>query len=182
MQRTEPLAGAVETRDTGWGESEGVGHLLTRRKMWIGGLAVFAGVGYLVSTALGGTTVYYLTVAELRALPASRRGEPVRVAGHVAPGTIVRPGGGGPLRFAITDDAPEPHNQMGIGGAALATSQAAGTQHVAPLPVVYEGLVPDVFNDNIEVVVQGQYTGEQFEATMLLAKCPSKFEASTTAQ
>ena len=45
-----------------------------------------------------------------------------------------------------------------------------------------KGWSPDVFNDNIEVVVQGQYTGEQFEATMLLAKCPSKFEASTTAQ
>ena len=163
MQRTEPLAGAVETHGPNWGESEGVGHLLTRRKMWIGGLAVFAGVGYLVSTALGGSTVYYLTVAELHALPESRRGEPVRVAGHVAPGTIVRPRGGGPIRFAI----------MG---------QPAGESVGVPLPVVYEGLVPDVFNDNIEVVVQGQYTGEQFEATMLLAKCPSKFEASTTTQ
>ena len=161
MQRTEPLAGAVGTRDTGWDEREGVGHPLTRRKMWIGGLAVFAGVGYLVSTALGGSTVYYLTVSELRALPENRRSEPVRVAGHVAPGTIVGLGGNGPIRFAISD-------------------QAAGTQHVSPLPVVYEGLVPDVFNDNIEVVVQGYYTGEQFEATMLLAKCPSKFEASTT--
>ena len=163
MERTEPLAGTVDTHGTGWGESEGVGHLLTRRKMWIGGLAVFAGVGYLISTALGGSTVYYLTVAELHALPESRRGEPVRVAGHVAPGTIIRPNGGGPIRFAI----------MG---------QPAGEPVGVPLPVVYEGLVPDVFNDNIEVVVQGQYTGEQFEATMLLAKCPSKFEASTTAQ
>lgn len=161
MQRTEPLPGAVETHGPRWDESAGAGHLLTRRKMWIGGLAVFAGVGYLVSTALGGSTVYYLTVSELRALPEGRRGEPVRVAGHVAPGTIVGLGGGGPLRFAISD-------------------QDAGTQFVAPLPVVYEGLVPDVFNDNIEVVVQGQYTGDQFEATMLLAKCPSKFEAATT--
>ena len=161
MQRTEPFAGAVGVQDTHWDERDGVGHLLTRRKMWIGGLAVFAGVGYLVSTALGGSTVYYLTVSELRALPESRRSEPVRVAGHVAPGTIVGLGGGGPVRFTITD-------------------QAAGTEQVAPLPVVYAGLVPDVFNDNIEVVVQGQYTGEQFEATMLLAKCPSKFEASTT--
>ncbi len=167
MQRTEPLAGTIEAHDTRWGESEGVGHLLTRRKMWIGGLAVFAGVGYLVSTALSGSTVYYLTVAELHALPESRRGEPVRVAGHVAPGTIVRPGGGGPIRFAITDQP---------------AGEPVGAQHAAPLRVVYEGLVPDVFNDNIEVVVQGQYTGEQFEATMLLAKCPSKFEASTTAQ
>ena len=163
MQRTEPLTGTIEAPDTRWEESEGVGHLLTRRKMWIGGLAVFAGVGYLVSTALGGSTVYYLTVSELRALPESRRNEPVRVAGHVAPGTIVRPNGGGPIHFAITD-------------------QTAGTRRVAPLPVVYGGLVPDVFNDNIEVVVQGHYTGEQFEATMLLAKCPSKFEAATTAQ
>ena len=163
MQRTEPFAGAVEAQDTHWDERDGVGHLLTRRKMWIGGFAVFAGVGYLVSTALGGSTVYYLTVSELRALPESQRSEPVRVAGHVAPGTIVGLGGNGPIRFAISD-------------------QAAGTQHVSPLPVVYEGLVPDVFNDNIEVVVQGHYTGERFEATMLLAKCPSKFEASTTAQ
>ncbi|MAG37067.1 MAG: cytochrome c biogenesis protein CcmE [Dehalococcoidia bacterium] len=160
MQRVESAIADGETLDTRSAEAEGVGHLLTRRKMWIGGLAVFGSVGYLVSTALGGSTVYYLTVPELRSLPASRRSEPLRVAGHVAPGTIVRPGSGEVIRFAITDQPGE--GQL--------------------LPVVYDGLVPDVFNEHIEVVVQGQYTGEQFEATMLLAKCPSKFEASAASQ
>jgi cytochrome c-type biogenesis protein CcmE len=47
------------------------------------------------------------------------------------------------------------------------------------LPVVYASLeVPDLFKDGAEVVVEGQLPAQDvaFQATNLLAKCPSKFE------
>jgi cytochrome c-type biogenesis protein CcmE len=49
------------------------------------------------------------------------------------------------------------------------------------LPVVYASLeTPDLFKDGAEVVVEGRLVGGDrgtFEASHILAKCPSKFEA-----
>jgi cytochrome c-type biogenesis protein CcmE len=45
----------------------------------------------------------------------------------------------------------------------------------------YKGVVPDNFADNAEVVVTGQLSqaGFQVEPDGVMAKCPSKYEAST---
>ena len=45
----------------------------------------------------------------------------------------------------------------------------------------YTGLLPDSFSDEAEVVVTGQLTqaGFQVEPDGIMAKCPSKYEAST---
>lgn len=45
----------------------------------------------------------------------------------------------------------------------------------------YTGLVPDNFADNAEVVVTGRLSeaGFQVESDGIMAKCPSKYEAST---
>ena len=45
--------------------------------------------------------------------------------------------------------------------------------------VRYAGLVPDTFKDDSEVIVTGKLKPDgSFEATDLLAKCPSKYEAA----
>jgi cytochrome c-type biogenesis protein CcmE len=50
----------------------------------------------------------------------------------------------------------------------------------ATLPVTYSGVVPDIFRAGIQVVVEGKYSGKgAFQATTLLAKCPSKFQSAT---
>jgi len=117
------------------------------------GAVLALAVGYLVFTGLQTTTVYYLTVGELTARgPSSQQ---VRVAGVVAPGTIVKDQGGLVLRFAVRDS----------------TGQ---------IPVVYTGgTTPDIFADQVEVVAEGKYGSDgTFHATTLLAKCPSKFEGA----
>jgi cytochrome c-type biogenesis protein CcmE len=45
------------------------------------------------------------------------------------------------------------------------------------LPVVYKGMIPDIFGPGIQVVVEGRYVDGTFQATSLLAKCPSKYTA-----
>ena len=48
-------------------------------------------------------------------------------------------------------------------------------------PVVYRGLLPDTFNDqeNVEAVVEGRFREDGvFEATTVLTKCGSRYEAS----
>ena len=49
----------------------------------------------------------------------------------------------------------------------------------AVLPVDFTGIIPDTFVDDADVVVEGKRRDDGvFEATTLLAKCPSKYEAA----
>jgi cytochrome c-type biogenesis protein CcmE len=117
-----------------------------------GGIVLLAFV-YLIVTGLNLGTAYYLTVGELRA--GGQAARPIRVSGDVVPGSIVRDGT--QVKFQIADST-------------------------GSLPVVYSGVVPDIFGDNIQVVVEGRTdTAGTFQATTLLAKCPSKFQAKTAA-
>ena len=44
------------------------------------------------------------------------------------------------------------------------------------LPVSYHKIVPDMFKDGSEVVVEGIYDGEYFHADNLMTKCASRYE------
>ena len=47
------------------------------------------------------------------------------------------------------------------------------------VPVSYRGVIPDTFGDKGEVVVEGVYRADGiFDASFLMAKCPSKYEMS----
>ena len=120
-------------------------------KLLLARALIAAGAVYLVPTALSGTTVYYLTVAELHSQVPSG---PVRVAGVVAPDQLLREGAS--LSFIMRDDSTD-----------------------VMLPVVYKGIVPDIFAPGIQVVVEGRFNSAgTMEATTLLAKCPSRFTSS----
>lgn len=125
----------------------------TQVKLLSAGSVMLLAFAYLLLTGLSSTAVYYLSVAELRARGDQATGQAVRVAGTVTPGSIVRDQAGLELRFVM-------HDQSGS------------------LPVVYRGgAVPDIFGDEVEVVVEGKLTPEgTFAAHNLLAKCPSRFE------
>lgn len=108
---------------------------------------VVACVGYLIYSASGGATEYYLTVSELRAhAPAGD----VRVAG------------------VVQDDV-----QKSDGGLRVTFTERDGS---AAMPVDYRGTLPDIFKPGITVVVEGKLGGDGvFHARTLLAKCPSRF-------
>lgn len=110
------------------------------------GVVVAACVGYLIYSASGGATEYYLTVSELQAhQPAGD----VRVAGVVQ--DDVRKSDALHVTFTEKD----------------------GT---ASMPVAYKGTLPDIFKPGITVVVEGKLGADGvFHARTLLAKCPSRF-------
>jgi cytochrome c-type biogenesis protein CcmE len=119
-------------------------------------LIVIAAIGYLIYNGFQSTSVYYLTVTELQARQSSPLGlgnSQVRVAGIVQANSVTRSTSDSTIDFTIADD----------GG---------------KLPVVYKGLVPDIFGPGIQVVVEGRYVNGTFQASTLLAKCPSKFTAA----
>jgi cytochrome c-type biogenesis protein CcmE len=108
----------------------------------------------MVVFSLRGSTAYYVTPGELAAGEA-RGGDHVRVAGTVVAGTIRKTGS--TTSFDVTD----------------------GTSKVA---VTTEDLLPDTFGADVEVVAEGAMTDRGvFSAAKVLAKCPSKFTAKTSA-
>lgn len=117
-------------------------------------IVVAACVGYLIHSASGGTSEYYLTVSELRSHASA--GD-VRVAG-VVQNDVVRSDGGLHVTFTEKD----------------------GT---ASMPVDYRGTLPDIFQPGITVVAEGSLGADGvFHARLLLAKCPSRFSTKTYTQ
>lgn len=116
-------------------------------------LVIALAVSYLVYGGVKDTMVYYLTVDELKSRVPSVYDERVRVSGTVVPGTINH-GPDGLLEFQITDGGEK-------------------------VDVAYSGVVPDIFKDEVEAVVEGVYTDKNvFQADTLLAKCPTKYEST----
>ena len=116
-------------------------------------IVIIAGaLSYLVFAGVKDTMVYYLTISELEAKVPSIYGERVRVSGNVVPGSIIKDPEGN-LKFKITD------------GEKI-------------INVAYKGIVPDIFKDDVEAVVEGEYSAKkEFNADVLLAKCPTKYES-----
>lgn len=127
--------------------------MLKGKLKFILAIVIIAGaISYLVFSGVKDTMVYYLTIDELQAKVPDVYGERVRVSGNVVPGSIVKYNNGN-LDFSITD----------------------GTNII---DVKYNGIIPDIFADDVEAVVEGNYTQQNvFNADVLLAKCPTKYES-----
>ncbi|MEX0691047.1 MAG: cytochrome c maturation protein CcmE [Gemmatimonadales bacterium] len=125
-------------------------------KVFLAGIVVIGAVGWLMATGISETGVYFLTPSELaqrvEADP-SFRNIGVKMGANVVRGTITREVATQTITFRVTDGQTE-------------------------WPVVYRGLAPDTFTDDVEVVVEGRLDdGGVFQATTLLAKCGSRYEA-----
>ena len=125
----------------------------------LAGIAILGAILYLVYANTQANAVYYMTVPELKHCTTCAT-QSVRVAGYVQAGSIKRDNRTQSISFVIED----------------------GQQ---TLPVVYSGVVPDIFRAGVQVVVEGHYdsqarAGNQpFQAQTLLAKCPSKFQSAS---
>lgn len=107
---------------------------------------------------------YFQTLSEFQ--QSDMLGKRSRVHGYVLPGSIDRNLEAKTVSFTIINDIPH----------------LGGTAEDGSLDIVYNSLeTPDLFQDAAEVVVEGtlQQEGSKsyFDATLVLAKCPSKFES-----
>ena len=127
-----------------------------RTKFIIGGSLVLATVGYLMASGIKQTGEYYLTPTELAAKVSADQSfynVGVKMGARVVKGSITRDVASQTITFRATDGA---HTY----------------------PIVYHGLAPDTFTDEVDVVVEGRLQADgTFRATTLLAKCGSRYEA-----
>lgn len=133
------------------------------RRFFAGLVGVAAVVTYLVWTGISETMVYYLTPSELvervEAQPETRN-EGVKVSGMLVPHSYVQSTDELLHEFTV-EDPDDPSVRLDV-------------EFRAPLP--------DTFNDSgemdVEVVMQGIYREDGvFEATEVLTKCGSRYEA-----
>ena len=137
------------------------GRAATRR--WVGpavasGLAmVAAAITALVLTGMQDNAIYSKPVDQLLAQKAKFAGRPVRAEGNLIHGSLMKREQPCEYRFTIAKNGAE-------------------------LPVRFaQCVVPDTFRDvpdlDVGVTVEGELqSDDSFEATSVLAKCPSKYE------
>jgi cytochrome c-type biogenesis protein CcmE len=118
----------------------------TRRLGWIvGGLAALGVAAALVLNAFRSNLVFFFTPTQIAAREAPQ-GRPFRVGGLVEAGSLKRDAGSLTVRFRVTDTA-------------------------QTIPVVYTGLLPDLFREGKGVVAQGTLGPDGvFHASEVLAK------------
>jgi cytochrome c-type biogenesis protein CcmE len=157
MDVRQPAAPAVAPAPLGAGTRR-----LPPLKFLLAGAAVLVTFAYLVTTAMGASTVYYLSVSELHAKGTAAYNTPVRVGGQAADGSLHFDAGTQTLRFTLTD--------------------SSGT-----MPVVYTGVVPDMFGyakdgHYQDAVVEGTlHPDGTFYATQIIVKHDANFAAADAA-
>jgi cytochrome c-type biogenesis protein CcmE len=116
-------------------------------------IVLVAAFGMLLYSTLGESMQYYKYVDEVMAQPAQWEGKRLQVHGNVVPGSIGR-----------KRDSREYEFELQRNGKVIRA--------------YYNGIVPDTFKDDAEVVLTGHLTANGFMANEMTAKCPSKYEAA----
>ena len=151
-----------------------------KAKFLTGSAIIVLAVGALIYTAVRETSAYYMTVDEYAVDPGAHAGQPLRLAGRVAPDTVKWDPRTLDLEFLIQPIPPRPKagEAEAEGGAeAAAVAVAAVIDPAARLPVRYNGILPDMFAADRDVIVEGRVQDGVFHARTLLTTCPSKYEA-----
>jgi cytochrome c-type biogenesis protein CcmE len=127
--------------------------MLNKRRFFIGAALIALSVSYLVYAGIRSTSVYYFEMDEFLATEKAHAGEDLRVKGWVRTGSMDWNARTNALRFE------------------LARKDGSG-----PVPVAYAGILPDMFAEGREVVVEGRFDGTGLEARQIMTSCPSKYE------
>ncbi len=130
-----------------------------QNKFLVGASLIVVAVGYLIYTGLQETKVYYFTIDEFILKRETLAHTDVRIAGRVQDGSMQWDPAALKLDFVLIpiDETTAPL--------------------VPGVPVHYQGIVPDMFAEGRDVVVEGLYTPEEnLVASTIMTSCPSKYE------
>jgi cytochrome c-type biogenesis protein CcmE len=131
--------------------------MLHQRRFVVGAAVIAAAVAYLVYAGIRTTSTYYFEMDEFVTSKASHDGEDLRVKGWVRAGSM--------------------HWDPRTNELAFELARKDGTE---PVPVAYRGILPDMFSEGREVVVEGRYGQGALSAKQIMTSCPSKYEPQKT--
>lgn len=122
-----------------------------RRRRLVAGLVITAALGFLLLRAVGDATVYFKTADEAVAERAELGSHRFRLEGLVVPGSVRD--GADEVDFTV-------RGQQG-----------------ATVEVVHTGDVPELFQPDIPVVMEGRFQGETFVSDRILVKHTNEYKA-----
>lgn len=122
-----------------------------RRRKLVAGLVITAALGFLLLRAVGDATVYFKTADEAVAERAELGDRRFRIEGLVVPGSVRD--GASEVDFTIRG------------------------QEGATVAVVHRGDVPELFQPDIPVVMEGRFEGENFVSDRILVKHTNEYRA-----
>ena len=99
-----------------------------------------------------GNELPYVTIVELKDVTSQRPAKRFRLGGNVEEGSILR-------------------SESDLLDLTFVLEQDTET-----LPVRYHKIVPDMFSEGAEVIVEGYYVNGEFHADNLMTKCASRYE------
>jgi cytochrome c-type biogenesis protein CcmE len=127
--------------------------VLNKRRFIVGAALIAAAVSYLVYAGIRTSSMYYFELEEFLAQRDARVGETMRVKGWVRADSIRWDPRTNDLSFDL--------------------ARHDGTD---PVPVSYQGILPDMFGAGREVVVEARWADGTLAARQILTSCPSKYE------
>jgi cytochrome c-type biogenesis protein CcmE len=121
-------------------------------KLFLAFAVILFAFGFLVSSGMRETMIYSVTAKELLTNPVKFEKRGVRLEGKVVAGSLLK------------HDATSHEFDLAAENVVL---------HVR-----YDGILPDTFRENHDVVLEGEYFGNNvFIARQIFTKCASKYEA-----
>jgi cytochrome c-type biogenesis protein CcmE len=123
-----------------------------RIRMGALGLVALAGVGFVVSQGLSNSALYFCNADEVGRRPECMPEGRFRLQGAVVPGSVTQVGAG------------EVDFRVAYNGATVA--------------VRHFGSPPDLFQEDIPVVLEGQMAGATFESTRIMVKHSEQYKAA----
>ncbi len=135
-------------------------------KFGIGACLLVAAIGYLMYAGVEQSSAYYFTIDEFLPRRAAMADQGIRLAGRVAPGSLVKKTSakGTEMKFRVGEFSDE---------------QVAHAETVA---VEYTGVVPDMFAEGRDVIIEGRYADGILHAKSVMTSCPSKYEPELEGQ
>lgn len=135
--------------------------MLNQRRFFVGATLIAVAVGYLVYAGIQSTSMYYFNIEDFFPVRSAHAGTDLRVHGWVGAGSVKWDPQTNDLAFQLV--------------------QKDGAN---PVPVSYRGVLPDMFAEGREVVVEARYADDTLAAKQIMTSCPSKYEkkADGTAQ
>lgn len=129
-------------------------------KFGLGATLLVAAIGYLMYAGLQQSSTYYFTIDEFLPRKAELTGQGVRVAGRVAEGSLWKQTSakGTEMKFAI--------------GGFKGPDEPIGET----VTVAFTGIVPDMFAEGRDVIIEGRYVDGTLQAQQIMTSCPSKYE------
>jgi cytochrome c-type biogenesis protein CcmE len=127
--------------------------MLAHRRFVVGAVLIAAAVSYLVYAGIRTTSMYYFEIDEFLGQRSAHVGEDLRVKGWVRAGSM--------------------HWNPATNDLSFELGRQDGT---SPVSVAYRGILPDMFAEGREVVVEGRDSGTTVTARQIMTSCPSKYE------